>query len=180
MPSDESEQRSTSMLGGLLSPLRLPERVIQALESLVDAGQEVAPIREELTLVREQTASLPKVLPAIERIDKQAEQLAEMLPVVERISEQVEPLGELLPALEHLEESLGTRIDSLRQLVGELESNESHLNTTVAKLNGELDAMHETVKALRGDVTSVTDHLPDGTGPLQKAREMFTSGSDDD
>ena len=43
------------MLAGLLAPLRLPERVIDALETMAEAGREVGPMRSELTRAREQT-----------------------------------------------------------------------------------------------------------------------------
>jgi len=88
------------ILAGLLAPLRLPERTLEALDTLVEAVENLGPMRSELTRVREQTA----------------------------------PLGELLPALEHLEERLGTRLDSIHEVVAALENEESHLNATVADL----------------------------------------------
>ena len=42
----------------MLAPLRLPERVIDALDSLAEAAREVGPMRSELTRVREQTEPL--------------------------------------------------------------------------------------------------------------------------
>lgn len=178
MSSEEREEHGGSLLGGLLSPLRLPERVIRALESLVEAAQEVAPMRSELTRVREQTEPLPALKPLLERIDKQTEQLAELLPVVEDIREQAKPLAELLPALKHVEDALGTRIESLGEVVGDLEGKDSHLNKTVGEIVGELGEMQETLRALQDEVKSVTDHLPDSRGPLQKAKEVFTSDDD--
>jgi len=130
-------------LAGLLAPLRLPERTLEALDTLVEAVENLGPMRSELTRVREQTA----------------------------------PLGELLPALEHLEERLGTRLDSIHEVVAALENEDSHLNATVADLAREIGAMHKTLSGLQDDVQSVTNRLPDASrGPLEKARDVLSGG----
>ena len=59
-----------SALDGLLAPLRLPERVIKALESLPDAAADLRAIRSELSQVREQTKPLAELLPALERLEQ--------------------------------------------------------------------------------------------------------------
>jgi len=151
------------MLAGLLAPLRLPERVIDALDSLVDAVQELGPMRLELTRVREQT-----------------EPLAELMPAIERLIKQTQPLSELLPALESLKKELREELQQLRELIVALEGDESHLNVTAGKLVDELLAMHKTVAGLQDDVQSVTERLPDPSkGPLQKAHDVLTSGAAD-
>ena len=130
-------------MAGLLAPLRLPERTLEALDTLVEAVENLGPMRSELTRVREQTA----------------------------------PLGELLPALEHLEERLGTRLDSIHEVVAALENEDSHLNATVADLAREIGAMHKTLSGLQDDVQSVTNRLPDASrGPLEKARDVLSGG----
>ncbi len=168
MAADETTREGGGgMLAGLLAPLRLPERVIDALDSLVEATQELRPMRTELARVRKQTEPLGELLPALERLEER----------IERVREQTEPLGELLPALEHIEEALGTRIDSLHELLGALEGQDSYLNTTVVELHGEVCAMHKTLSGLQDDVQSVTDRLPDANrGPLQKAHDVLTGG----
>ena len=149
------------MLAGLLAPLRLPERTLDALDAVVDAVANLGPMRSELTRVRRQT-----------------QPLGELIPTLERLLEQTKPLGELLPALERLEERLGTRLDSVHDVVVALEAEDSHLNTTVADLGREVGAMHKTLSGLQDDVQSVTDRLPDASrGPLEKARDVLTSGS---
>jgi len=149
------------MLAGLLAPLRLPERVIDALDSLVDAVQELSPMRLELTRVRKQTESLPELMPAIERLIKQTQ-----------------PLSELLPALDSMKKELREELQQLRELIVALEGDESHLNVTAGKLVDELHAMHKTVAGLQDDVQSVTERLPDPSkGPLQKAHDVLTGGA---
>ncbi len=163
------------MLGGLLAPLRVPERVVEALESLAVAARELGPMRSELTRVREQTEPLSGLMPVAEQLLENTERV---LAVAERISRQAEPLAELLPALKRVEEALGERIDSLREVVGSLESEESHLNKRVGELVGELRTMHQTVSGLQEDVEGLSERLPDPSrGPIEKARDALT-GSD--
>ena len=150
------------MLAGLLAPLRLPERVVEALESLADAAGNLDAIRAELILVRKQT-----------------EPLGELLPALHGIQQQVEPLGELLPALERLEGRLGTRLDAVHEVVVALEGDDSHLSQAVGELQGELAAMHVTLRGLQDDVQRVTERLPDPSrGPLEKAKDALTAGGD--
>jgi len=162
MSSKETpDDGGAGILSGLLAPLRLPERALEALEGLVDAAGNLAPMRSELTRVRKQT-----------------EPLGELMPALERIRKQTEPLAELLPALDRLEERLGTRLDSVHEVVVALEGKDSYLNSTVADLNRELAAMHKTLDGLKDDVRSVTERMPDASrGPLEKARDVLSGGS---
>jgi len=154
---------SGGLLAGLLAPLRLPERVIDALDSLAEAARELGPMRSELTRVREQT-----------------EPLVEMMPALQRLVKQTEPLAELLPALDSLKRELVEQLEQLQVLIVALEGNDSHLNVTAGKLVDELVAMHKTLDGLQDDVQSVTDRLPDASkGPLQKAQDVLTGGAAD-
>jgi len=152
------------ILSGLLAPLRLPERTLEALDALVKAVGNLGPMRSELTRVRKQTEPLGELIPALERLHKQTK-----------------PLGELIPALERLEESLGTRLDSLNEIVVALEGDDSHLVAAVGGLDRKVSAMHKTLSGLQNDVQSVTDRLPDpNRGPLEKARDALTGSSSDE
>src|SRR5918998_2655898 len=64
-PAEGALGRGAAVLAGLLTPLRLPGRVIEALESLADAAGELRPIHEELTRVRRQTEPLAELMPAL-------------------------------------------------------------------------------------------------------------------
>ncbi len=162
MAADEAPcDRGGGMLAGLLAPLRLPERVIGALDSLVEATRELSPMRSELTRVREQT-----------------EPLADLLPALERLIKQTEPLSELLPALESVKTELAEQLERTQRLIVALEGDESHLNLNAGKLVDELVAMHKTVEELQDDVQSVTERLPDPSkGPLQKAHDVLSGGA---
>ena len=179
MSSKETpDDGGAGILSGLLAPLRLPERALEALEGLVEAAGNLGPMRSELTRVRKQTEPLGELMPALERIRKQTDPLAKLLPALERLRKQTEPLAELLPALDRLEERLGTRLDSVHEVVVALESKDSFLNSTVADLNRELAAMHKTLNGLKDDVRSVTERMPDASrGPLEKARDVLSGGS---
>ncbi len=166
--------KPAKLFGGLLAAVRLPERVTEALDSMVEAAQELGPMRAELIRVREQIEPLADLPRVAKRIGSQAALLPEVLAVTQRIQERAEPLGELLPALEGLEEALGARVDSLRQVVGGLESEESQLNARVQELVRELGGIQETTSALQGNVEQITDRLPDPSeGPLRKARDVL-------
>ena len=179
MPADDTAREGGGgVLAGLLAPLRLPERVIDALDSLAEAAREVGPMRSELTRVREQTEPLAELMPALERLIKQTEPVPEVLRAVEQIREQTEPLSELLPALDGVKKELGHQLERVQELIVSLEGDESHLNVTAGKLVDELVAMHKTVDGLKDDVRSVTERLPDASkGPLEKARDVLTGGA---
>ena len=102
---------------GVLAPLRLPERVVEALESLAEAARELRAMRSELLGVREQTEPLADLMPTTERIREHAEMISELLAVSERIREQAEPVAGLLTGLE--------RLDSLHEVVVAVEDVES-------------------------------------------------------
>lgn len=137
---------SSRVLTGLLAPLRLPARLLGAVEMAVDALADVSLIRSEVVRIRQQSESL----------------------------------DELLPALNALKHDLGGRLDSLREIVNGLEGIESDLDTTVAGLVNQLGALHQTVLTLQDDVQRFTDRLPDpdAPGPLERAREALTGGSE--
>ena len=163
------------LLAGLLAPLRLPERALEALDVLSDTARGM---QSELTRVREQTEPLAGLMPAVEQIIRQTEMVPAINRTVERIREQAEPLAQLLPALDRLEERLGGGLDSLHETIIGLEGEESHLNKSVGELVEELRGMHKTVAGLQDDVQRITDRLPDpDRGPLEKAKDALTGGS---
>jgi prefoldin subunit 5 len=170
------DDRDAGVLDGLLSPFRLPERALRGIESLAGAAGHLAPIREEITRLRESLGPLPDL---IERTRKQTESVPQMLPTVERISEQARPLAEVLPALESLEKSMAARLEALHAVIVNLEGDESHLNKAVVGLGREIEEMHKTIHALQEDVQRITDRLPDPSkGPLEKARDVLTGSSE--
>ncbi len=173
---EEPPQGGRGLLSGLLAPLRLPER---AVDALVELSESARTMRSELIRVREQTEPLRGLMPAVERIIRQTAMVPDVNRTVERIREQAEPLAQLLPALDSLEERLSTEIHSLHDTIVGLEGEESHLNKSVGRLIDELQSMHETVAGLQDDVQRITDRLPDpDRGPLEKAKDVFTGSGE--
>lgn len=195
------------MLSGLLAPLRLPERVLEALD-------ELRPMRLELTRVREQTEPLGELLPALQsleddlgaRIGGVHDELRPMRAELTRVQEQTEPVLELLPALQRLQDVLGTRLDAVHEVVVALESKESHLNRaieemgtkvatltdalapvddrlvtverTVHGLAGEVRGIHEILVGLKEDIQRITG-LRGDRGVMERARDALTGAKDE-
>ncbi len=206
MSSEESPSgRGGSVLSGLLAPLRLPERVLEALD-------ELRPMRLELVRVREQTEPLGDLLPALQRledhlgarIDAVHGELRPMYAELTRVQGQTESVIGLLPALQRLEDYLGTRLDAVHDVVVALESEESHLNATIKEmaakvgdltealapvddrlvtvertvrgLSDELKAIHETINSLKEDIQRITG-LSGERGVMERARDALTGSN---
>ena len=107
------------MLTSLLAPLRLPERVIETLESLAGAARELGPIRIELTRVREQTEPVAELLPALKRLEQE-------------LTRRLDGLHDVVMSLEGDESHLNVTV---RKLVEELEG----LHGTVGGLQGDVE-----------------------------------------
>ena len=162
-----------SLLSGLIAPLRVPER---ALEALAGAAGDLAAIRSELSTMREQNEPLTELVPLTREIRAQIEP---MPPTVERISGQAEPLEKLLPALERLEQAVVGRLEGVQETMKAIERDEARLNEQVRTLCGEMGTLQDTVSGLKGDVERITERLPDPTqGPIDKVREALTGKGD--
>lgn len=160
-----------SLLSGLLAPLRIPER---ALDALVDAAGALREVRSELSAMREQTEPLQELVP----LTKELKALVEpMPPTVERISAQAEPLEEMLPSLGRLEQAVVGRLEAAHETMKAIERDEARLNEQVKTLCGEIGDLQRTVAGLKGDVERITERLPDRShGPLEKVRDVLSGG----
>lgn len=95
----------------LLAPLRLPERVFEALDELADSARELRVIRSELTQVREQTEPLADMGTALERINQD---LCERL---DALHEVLAPVDEHLATVERTVVDLSREIGAVHQTV---------------------------------------------------------------
>ena len=59
------------LLRGLLAPLRLPERVVAAIEAGAEALDQIPPMRAEIVRIREQSEPLGELLPALENMKQE-------------------------------------------------------------------------------------------------------------
>lgn len=168
-----SEGAAPSLLSGLLAPLRLTER---ALEALVDAATALREVRGELSAMREQTEPLAELVPLTRQLMAIVEP---MPPTVERISAQAEPLEEMLPSLERLEQAVVSRLEEAHETMEALERDEARLNEQVATLCREIGDLKDIITGLKGDVERITERLPDPShGPLDKVRDVLSGGGD--
>ena len=150
---EPAQNQGGGMLTSLLAPLRLPERVLEALEALVESTRKLGPINSELTSVRKQTEPLNDLLPALDRLDDDlAGRLDAVLGVVTALESEDSHLAR---AVGGLDGSLGRRLDAVQDVVKALESEDSHLGRAVRgldeSLGPRLDAVHEVVKALESE-----------------------------
>jgi methyl-accepting chemotaxis protein len=150
---EPAQNQGGGMLTSLLAPLRLPERVLEALEALVESTRKLGPINSELTSVRKQTEPLNDLLPALDRLDDDlAGRLDAVLGVVTALESEDSHLAR---AVGGLDGSLGRRLDAVQDVVKALESEDSHLARAVGGLDGSLgrrlDAVQDVVKALESE-----------------------------
>ena len=196
---EPAQNQGGGMLTSLLAPLRLPERVLEALEALVESTRKLGPINSELTSVRKQTEPLNDLLPALDRLDDDlAGRLDAVLGVVTALESEDSHLAR---AVGGLDESLGPRLDAVHEVVKALESENSHLNrgmnevgahvgalrealapvgqrlTTIEKsvnhLAGEVEAIHQGLDGIREDIQRVTG-LQGERGMMERARDAIT------
>jgi len=117
-------------MAGLLAPLRLPERVLEALD-------ELRPIRLELTRVRKQTEPLPGLLPALKRLEK-------------ALSNRLDAVQEVVTALEsdqsHLNRStqaLAAKVEAVSDLLAPVDDRLATIERTIEGLAGEVGSIRE-------------------------------------
>ena len=124
-PHGTQGEQGGGVLARLLAPLRLPERVIDALESLADAAPELGAMRSELVRVREQSAPLVELLPALERLEQSLGARVDTLgDVIERLASEESHLnqtvGELAAELEAMHQTIHGLQDHVEKITNHL------------------------------------------------------------
>ncbi len=110
MTEDEpQEPRAGGVLSGLLAPLRLPERVIEALESIAEAAKELPTMRAELVRVRELAEPLEQILPALDGVERS-------------LGQRVDKMLDLVARMEGEESHMNKRIDAVLEAIREMQS----------------------------------------------------------
>ncbi len=124
MGTDEARrEESWGLLDGLLAPLRLPERVLAAIEDIAEAVRDVGPLRAEVETIRRQSADLGKLLPALTSMK-------------EDLGGRLESLHECIVELEGLEEGLDKRVTGLCQEI-------TAMHRTIGGLKGDVEQITE-------------------------------------
>ncbi len=139
-------ERGGGVLSGLLSPLRLPERVAEAIESIAEKLEDVRPMREDVATIREQSSDLDELLPA----------LASMK---EDLGARIDALHGCILELEGIEEGLDKRV---RELCQEMTA----MHRTVGGLEGDVERITERLPdPTHGPLDKVRDALAGGGDP---------------
>ena len=111
----------------LLAPLRLPERVFEALDELVGSARELRAIRSELSQVREQTEPLAGMGTGLERLN--------------------EDLGTRLDALHDVLAPVDEHLTTIERAVGELAGEMDAVHGTIRGVQQDIQRM----SGLRGE-----------------------------
>ena len=155
------------MLGSLLAPLRLPERVLKALDQVAESTRELGPIHSELT-----------------RVGKQTESLAELIPALSDLGTQLDTVREVVQALESDESHLNTAVGDLSMRVGALNDTLAPvgerleaIEATTDRLRSEVGAIHETLRGVQEDIRRITG-LRGERGVMERTRDALTGGRD--
>ncbi len=124
------------MLGGLLAPLRVPERVLEALDALVASTRELSPMRSELTRVREQTKPLAEMGVMLERMN-------------EELGAKLDGVHGVVVEMESERSHLNLTSIELGAKVGALHDALAPVDERLATIEREVGAIHETLTGYR-------------------------------
>ena len=154
---------------GLVAPLRLPGRLLDSLDVLVESTRELGSIRSEMSRVGRQTEPLGELLPALEDIRA-------------GLGTRLEAVREVVQALESDESHLNRAVRELSVTVGALNDTLAPVDERLAAIEGttdrlgrELGAVHETLHGVQGDIQRMSG-LRGEPGPLERARDILTGG----
>ena len=151
------------MLAGLLAPLRLAERVLEALD-------ELRLMRLELTRVREQTEPLGDLLSALQRVE-------------DVLGTRLDDVREVVVALEshesHLNRTtieLGAKVGILSDVLAPIDARLATMERAMQELAGKVGAIHETLVGVKDDIQRTTG-LRGEPGMMERARDVLTGGN---
>lgn len=159
---ETSSGRGGSALAGLLAPLRLPERVLEALD-------ELRPMRLELARVREQTDPLVDLLPSLQRLE-------------DVLSGRLDAVHDVVVALEredsHLNRTtneLSAKVSVLSEELAPIDDRLASIERAIHAMATEVGAMHQTLRGVKDDIQRTTG-LRGDRGIIERARDALTSG----
>ncbi len=150
------------MLEGLLSPLRLPLRAMDALSR----------VAEDLSGLRAELASGMGKLDT--RTVALASDLRYLLTDAAVMRESTSSLPDGIAELEEAVNGLGRKLEHVDEGVGSLHADMRELCGHVAGMGEQLAAIHETFTGMKGDVEEITKDLPGtGHGPIARMRDAI-------
>ncbi len=152
------------MLGGLLAPLRLPERVLEALDALVESTRELSPMRSELTRVREQTKPLAEMGVMLERMN-------------EELGAKLDGVHGVVVEMESERSHLNLTSIELGAKVGALHDALAPVDERLATIEREVGAIHETLHGVQNDIQRMSG-LRGERGLAERARDRLVGTND--
>ena len=123
--SEHPPDRGPGLVSELLAPLRFPERVVAAIESMAVKLEDLRPMRAEVETIRERSSDLGELLPAL---DSMKTELAERLDRVQTVAER----------LEAVESELDARVGELCQEMGAMHGTVASLQNDVQRVTDRL------------------------------------------
>ncbi len=169
-PSETPDQGG--ILTTLLAPLRLPERVLDALDELVESVRDVPAMRSELVLIRERTEPLADMIATLERInDGLATRLDAVLQVVTALESERSHLNRTVGGLH-------AKVDSLHEDLAPIDDRLVTLERTTKELAGSVNTIRDDVVGIKDDIQRVTG-LRGERGMLERARDKITGGDEE-
>ncbi len=154
------------MLAGLLAPLRLPERAVEAL-------QELRPMRQELTRVREQTEPLADLLGALQSLEQE-------------LGTRLSAVHDVVTALEsdesHLNlttKELGAKVAVLSDVLTPVDDRLVSIERAIVALAKDVGTILETLVGVKDDIQRITG-LRGGRGLVERARDAVTGGNQEE
>ncbi len=116
---------SSRVLTGLFAPLRLPARVLEAVEMTADALADVRVIRSEVVRIRKQSESLDELLSALNALKRE-------------LGGRLDSLHEIVNGLEDVETHLDTTVAGLVAQLGALHQTVRTLQDDVQRFTDRL------------------------------------------
>lgn len=143
-PDRTARAGGRDIVAGLLSPLRLPERVVVAIEVIGERLEDLRPMREGVETIRHQSRDLAELLPALTSMK-------------DDLSGRLDRLHECVVELEEIEAGLDKRVG---QLCAELTA----MHGTVGGLKGDVERITELLPDSneRGPLERARDVLTGG------------------
>jgi chromosome segregation ATPase len=147
--------------------LRLPERVLEALDELA----ELRAIRSELTRVRKQTEPLAELPPALEAMK-------------DELGTRLDGVRDVVVALEsersHLNRSVGglsDKVDALHEVLAPVDERLTTIERATSVLAREVTAIHETVRDVNENIQRMSG-LRGERGLAERARDRVVGSKD--
>lgn len=130
LPDNAEHSAGWDILAGLFSPLRLPERLVVAIEVIAERLEDVRPMRAGVEMIRDQSRDLGDMLPALTGMK-------------EDLSGRLDRLHECVLELEEIEAGLDRRVERLCEEITAMHGTVGNLKSDVERITERLPDPNE-------------------------------------